>query len=73
MSARRGPDAEESLDPLAVELARFHGAEHVENFRKPVKPRALRRHRAGSGSTRGEGAIRHYMIFRRPEGRAGYE
>ncbi len=68
-----GADAEEFLDPLAVEVARVHVGEDVENFRKPVKPAGFRRHRAASDSTRGEGAIRHYMIFRKVAGRADNE
>ena len=57
------PDAEESLDPLAVQVACVHAAEHVQNFRKPVKPSGLGRHRAGFDSTPGQGAIRQYEIF----------
>ena len=63
MPGAAGADAEESLDPLAVEVARVHMGEHIENFWKSVKPRRFGMHRAGSGSTRGKGAIRHYMIF----------
>ena len=58
-----GADAEQRLDPLTVQMACVHAAEHVENFRKSVKPGGFGRHRAGLGSTRGKGAIRHYMIF----------
>ena len=56
-------DAEEFLDPLAVELAGVHVVEQVKNFRKSVKPRGFGRHRAGGDSTTGKGAIRHYRIF----------
>ena len=39
------PDAEGFLDSLAVQLARLHVAEHVENFWKSLKPRRFGRHR----------------------------
>ena len=47
-------DAEEFLDPLAVELARVHAVEPVEDFRKSLKPRGFGRHRAGSDSWSGD-------------------
>ena len=67
------PDAEESLDGLAVQVAGVHAAEHLQNFRKPVKPGGLGRHRAGFDSTTGQGAIRHYGIVGRPGAGVEYE
>ena len=58
------PDAEELFHRRTLQMACVHAAEHVENFRKSMKPNKLSSYPGSPSLTPCQGANQHYKLSR---------